>query len=90
MKMQDAIKIIDDAEKQGFMVSFEHAKGGMLLGDYFPDKHAGEKLIESEEIAWLLARQFAAKTRGKCVNIYVVDANFNPVKGYRERTIKNR
>jgi hypothetical protein len=37
-----------------------------------------------------MAKAFAAKTVGKCINIYVVDADFAPVPGYRDRKIENR
>lgn len=62
----------------------------MLASDYFPDKHAGEALIASEDEAWDLATKFAARTKGRCVNIYVIKANFSPVDGYRARLIENR
>jgi len=88
MRMNKAISIIKgDA---GFMVNFEHVKSGFLLSDHFPDKHAGERLIETEDEAWDLARKFADKTKGKCVNIYVTDHDFMPVDGYEEKEIKNR
>lgn len=91
MKFQDAKDIISGkSNKIGFMVHFEHVEGGMLKSDYFPDKHAGERLIETEGEAWELARKFAKKTRGKCVNIYVIDEHFSPVKEYKNKEIKNR
>lgn len=86
--MTEAMKII--GSNDGFMVSFEHCRGCVLIGDSFPDKHAGEELISTEAKAWDLAIRFANKTKGKCVNIYVVDANFSPIKGYKKREIKNR
>ena len=89
MKMYDAMKIINDVPS-GFMVHFEWKKGGILEGDYFPDKHAGEELIETEKEAWLLAAEFAKRTRGKIVNVYVVGREFVPVAGYREKYIENR
>lgn len=91
MKYHEALRIIDEGLNQGFMVSFEWVRDGMLCSDYFPDKHAGEKLIGTEHEAWVLARLFAAKTKGKCVNIYVTRGNdFAPVKGYKTHEIKNR
>ncbi len=71
MKFAKALRIIDSGLNPGFMVTFEWKNGNMLRSDYFPDKHAGEKLIETEREAWKLAQQFAAKTKGKCINIYV-------------------
>ena len=49
MKFQEAIEIINGKENQGYMVHFEEKKGIMLHSDYFPDKHAGEDLIKTEE-----------------------------------------
>jgi hypothetical protein len=91
MKYKEALQIIKDSTKnQGFMVSFEKVKEGILTSDYFPDKHNGEDLLPSEEAAWDLALKFARATRNKCVNIYVIDHDFSPVEGYRENIIKNR
>jgi len=90
MKYDEALKIINEDINSGYMVAFEWKKGCMLHSDYFPDKHAGEKLIETEEEAWALAKKFADKTKGKVVNVYVVYENFIPVKNYKDRYIKNR
>ena len=92
MKMQEAMKIMEDAPKPaGFMVHFEHVLGAMLSGDYFPDVRAGEQPIATEEEAWKMAQQFAAKTRKRCVNVYVIlREDFTPVQGYSERMIENR
>lgn len=91
MKMWEAMDIINKKDKEyGFMVSFEHAGDGFLRSDHFPDKHASEKLIPTEEEAWELAHRFARQTKDKCVNIYVIDQNFSPVNGYKTRKIKNR
>jgi len=91
MKMRDALKIIKGTQSPtGFMICFERAGDGFLKSDHFPDKHLGEPLIPTEEEAWKLARQFAEKTKGKCVNIYVVNSDFSPVIDYEEKQIKNR
>lgn len=90
MKFQDAIDIIDTMPETGFMVSFERVNNGMLLSDHFPDKHAGEPLIKTKVLAWGLANKFAEKTYDKCVNIYVTNADFTPVEGYRDKMIINR
>jgi len=90
MKLKKALEIIDGQETEGYMVHFEHKRGGMLHSDYFPEKHDGETLIKTEEEAWELAIRFAEKTKGKCLNVYVIGSNFVPVKGYREREIENR
>jgi len=87
--MKEAMGIIE-GEKDGFMVSLEWKKGGMLHSDHFPDKHAGEDLIITEKEAWMLAAEFAKKAVGKAVNIYVINADFTPVTGYREKYIANR
>ncbi len=91
MKMSKALKIIEEGiEPEGFMVHFEWKKDGFLRSDYFPDKHAGEILIKTEKEAWILAREFSKKTKGKSVNLYVIDQTFHPVSGYRSKYIKNR
>jgi len=88
MKMAEANRIMSGANKTfGFMVHFEHVGGGLLKDDCFPDKHAGETLIETVEEAWVLADLFAKKTKGKCVNIYVIEHNFSRVIDYRKRDI---
>jgi hypothetical protein len=71
------------------MVHFEWAGDGFLRSDYFPDVHAGELPIATEDEAWQMAAQFAAKTRKRCVNVYVIRReDFTPVQGYRERMIE--
>ena len=91
MKMQEALAVIGETTKtSGYMVHFERLDGRFLVGDYFPDKHAGEPLIETEEEAWKLAKAFASRTRGKCVNLYVTGENFVPVPGYKRQEISNR
>ncbi len=89
MKMKNAMKVINGTPS-GFMVSFEWKKGGLLRGDHFPDKHAGEELIKTEKEAWMLAAEFAKKTVGDTVNLYVIKSDFVPVKGYRTKYIANR
>lgn len=88
MKYEKAMEIING--KPGYMVHFERIEGSCLSSDYFPDKHAGEDLIETEYEAWELARAFAQKTVGMCVNIYVIDSDFCPVESYKDNYIKNR
>jgi len=90
MKMAEAQTIIDGKKNNGFMVSFEWKKGGMLHSDYFPDKHSGEPLITTEKEAWMYASAFAKKMRGKVVNLYVIKSDFVPVDGYREKYLEHR
>ncbi len=91
MKHREALRIMDEGlKKPGFMVSFEHVEGSTLRPDYFPDKYAGEQLIKTEADAWVLAIKFAKSTKGKCVNIYVIDSDFSPVPDYQSNMIKNR
>jgi hypothetical protein len=47
-------------------------------------------MIQYEEEAWELAAKFAARTKGRNVNIYVVDDQWCPVFGYEARKIENR
>ncbi len=87
MKIEEALKIIEDHES-GFMISFELREGRLLKSDYFPDKHAGELLIKTEEEAWELAERFADATDESYVNIYVIDHTFSPVTRYSEKVLK--
>lgn len=87
MKFKEALDIINIKEK-GYMVSFEVRKNGVLGSDYFPDKHANELLIPTEEEAWNLAERFANATGSEVVNLYVIDHTFSPVKGYTNKILK--
>lgn len=90
MKMQEAMNIME-AGPAGFMVTFERADGATLASDHFPEVRSGEPPIATEDEAWQMAAQFAAKTRKRCVNVYVIRReDFAPVPGYRERMIENR
>lgn len=91
MRTIEALRIIADGERpKGYMVHWERKDGNILTSDYFPDKHGGEELIQSEDEAWRLAQKLAAATVGRFVNVYVVDDKFSPVSSYRERMIENR
>ena len=90
MKFKDALKIIYDSEEPpkqptGYMVSFEVREHGILRSDHFPDKHAGEQLIKTEDEAWELAMRFHKAAGDDYVNIYVTDQDFHPVKNYNEK-----
>ena len=90
MKIQEAMKIIHGAPA-GFMVAFEHVDGSILKSDHFPDVRNGEPPIGTEEEAWQLAARFAAKTRERCVNVYVIRReDYTPVPSCHARMIKNR
>ncbi len=87
MKYQDALDIMN--KETGYMVSFEKRIGSCLHSDHFPDKHAGENLIESIGEAWHLARRFGAATDPmEIVNIYVIDHTFSPIVGYDRLKIR--
>lgn len=86
MKIKDALDII--GEPSGYMVSFEWCGDGMLRSDHFPDKHAGESLIDTEEEAWILANKFAKKMRGRVCNLYIIGDDF--VKVPHSKFIANR
>ena len=93
MKLNEAIDIINskiNGVGSGYMVHFELVEGSVLKSDHFPDKHAGEKLIESEESAWELADKFARATGSDYINIYVVDERWRPVAGYDAQTYKKQ
>jgi hypothetical protein len=89
MKMARAQSIID-GKTGGFMVRFEWFLNCMFVEDHFPDKSAGEPLIETEDEAWELARRFAEKTKGECINIHVVDNEFYPVRECGNKKIVNK
>lgn len=84
MKMREAMAIMESVP-EGFMVGAMRIDGCMLVSAHFPDKHSYEPLIPTENEAWDLAARFATATRGKYVDIYVVDHEFRPVDGYRDR-----
>jgi hypothetical protein len=90
MKLAEAKKIIYEGglQPRGYRVCFERVDGRLLCTDYFPERN--EYLIDYEEEAWELARQFANATRNRCVNIHVVDDQYRPVPGYEKRRIINR
>ena len=87
MKLQEALNIIEN-KSGGYMVSFEVQEGGTYRSDHFPDKHAGEDLIKTEEGAWELARKFADATGQLIGNIYVIGDDFVPVEGYSDKKLK--
>ena len=75
----------------GFIVRFERIDGIMLRSDFFPNIRIGELPIATEEDAWKQAERFAAKTKGRCVNIYVANSeDTKPVPNYQKRRIENR
>lgn len=76
MKMKDAQKIIN-GKKPGFRVHFGRITGNFVETDYFPGKK--EPLINIEDFAWTMAEEFAKNTVGKCIDIYVVDEDYNPI-----------
>ena len=86
--MQDALNIINKDDSKKYRVHFEKTVECFLHTDYFPEGE--EPCIDTEQEAWILAERFASKTKGECVNIYVVDEKWYPVPGYKEKTIKNR
>jgi hypothetical protein len=87
MKLAEAMAVIA-GKPQGYRVHFERVDGGLLISDYFPDRD--EPLIPTEGEAWGLAERFAKNTAGVCVNLYVVDEQWRPVRDYQSRKIANR
>ncbi len=86
MKTEDVE--VKRTEQEGFMVEFEKRKNGLLRSGHFPDKHAGESLIKTEEEAWELARKFAENSSKDYVNIYVIRQDFCPVQGYQKKILR--
>jgi hypothetical protein len=92
MLIREALEIINGGRhipQVGFMVRFEFEENGYTTSDYFPNQHIGEPLISTERKAWELAKRFADATTGTYRNIFVVDQNYSPVEGFRERMIVN-
>lgn len=46
--------------------------------------------VDNGALYFFSSKQFAEKTYSKCVNIYVINANFSPVENYRDQLIINR
>jgi len=92
MKMQTAMAIIEKRDKNGFMVNFERRERNGWSSDHFPDKDAGEPLIQTEEEAWEFATQFAKATKDNCDirEIYVINEYFYPVEDYADKILKSR
>lgn len=89
MKLSEALAIIKGKPNLGFMVHCtKKSASGLLATEYFPDPSFGEELVKTEEEAWILAEEFAAKTKGLYVDIYVVNSHFVPVD--EKRTINNK
>lgn len=86
MKLVEALDIIN-AEPQGYRVTFYWKEGPILRSDFFPDRD--ELPFTTENVAWTFATRFGEKTKGKCVDIYVVHTDFTPVEGYREKMINS-
>lgn len=85
MTLKEAKAIIDTSKRTGYCVSFEENDDRLLRGGIFPDPRTGEEALETEDIAWELAREFAAADK-RYVNVYVIHANgFTPVSGYESK-----
>ena len=89
MKMSRALELIKYNKEinTGFMVVFRVGTNIQSKEDYFPDKHSGEKLIETVEEAWYLAKQFS-KVSKNYVGIHVVDSSFNKIGWLYSENIK--
>ena len=88
MKLREALDIIDTHER-GFMVQFDVLENQIIRSDHFPDKHSGEELIKSEELAWEMAKRFAAAVDPSTyINIYVINQKFIPVSDYQQKKIR--
>jgi len=91
MKIKEAVAIMNGHQEtqEGFLVHFFEKLKGALLRRHFPDIKSGEKLIETEEKAWELARKFTDTTSDeKFVHIYVTDQHHCPVNGYKQKQFR--
>jgi hypothetical protein len=95
-EVEEIIAGMEPRATRGNRISFEWFDGRFLKGDYFPERD--EALLPNEETAWAWAKAFAEATqnydertaKGRPVNIYVIDAEYKPVAGYRERMLRDR
>lgn len=88
MKLTEAKKLIKSPKRDGFLVVFQRfVEPERLIFDYFPE--LDEPPIKTEKEAWELAQAFAEKTFDYCLDIYVCDENFTPVKDYKAKLIHN-
>ena len=90
MKMSEAEDIISGKNlRSGYVVCFEVRSHGVLTSDHFPNVHAGEAGIATEDLAWELAGKFArAQHTAPVVNVFVRHAsNFCPVTDYQSRKL---
>lgn len=77
----------NNPKPKGFRVRFHWVLGTLVRGgDYFPEG-ADEPLIQDIDTAWVLAERFARASKGKTVDVYVVDAEGTPVADYRTRVL---
>jgi len=90
MRLDEAKKAIYEGVKpRGYRVAFERVEGRILAGDHFPERD--EPPFKHEAEAWEWAEKFAKATKGRNVNLYVVDAEtWVPVPDYVSRKIDNR
>jgi hypothetical protein len=91
MKMADAMAAIECGDSYGgFLVSFHWRDGPLLRGDHFPDISAGEKPIESQARAWMLAAAFSTAMGDLIADVYVIHATtFKPVHGYETKVMRS-
>lgn len=88
MRMKEALELINQPKPHtmGYRVSFERREGGMLIGDFVPDRD--EEPIKTEDEAWTLAAQLAGALRDGATNFLVCYADdFCPVEGYKKKMI---
>ena len=91
MKLKESVKIADQGwirRRKGFRVHFQRREGSEIVTDYSPGE--GEKLIDSDVVAWRLAWKLVQATatdgpeigEGEMVNVYVVDDMNEPIRYY--------
>lgn len=89
MRMREAERIMtaNNPKPKGFRVRFHWVLGKQVRGgDYFPEG-VDEPLIADIDTAWVLAERFAKASKGKTVDVYVVDSEGTPVADYRTRVL---
>lgn len=91
MKLKDSVKIADQGwirKRKGYRIHFQKREGAKIVTDYCPGE--GEKLIDSDVVAWRLAWKLVQATatdgpeigEGEIVNVYVVDDRDERIRYY--------
>jgi len=83
MRLLEVKDIIEKSNVKGYCVHFEHIEGSLLKGDFYPDVRNGEQPFFDRVEAIESGIEFAAATKGKTCNFYLIDhRSIVPVGGW--------